>query len=249
MEDSKPGQFNNQFKEHPPLSALVKMPDVIIKSYENLFVTHEIDGDSLPFTGFQSSNWERYSTNERKIIGDNLTYFKNGFLDGVNKSFIPFADTPENRIKEVLNIAIVIQFSGFPISFKNNFSWLYDLGKRNGEIYKAWTIIFENPSTFEDYFREKGNLKHRKTSYLSHRDEAIIYKYKADWGYIPNDFNPVEIEKEFGAKRKQAIYTIWNKKGKTYRPPTKKELAKIIPFLIDFPNSKKAAENDLDNIK
>ena len=88
-----------------------------------------------------------------------------------------------------------------------------------------------------------------KEADLTHRHHALIYKYKADAKYIPNSFIASEIQKEFGAKRKQAFYTIWNKKGAKYRAPTEKELEIIIPYLEEYPNAQKAAINDLEKLK
>ncbi|MEQ7798179.1 hypothetical protein ABDJ41_00090 [Pedobacter sp. ASV1-7] len=85
---------------------------------------------------------------------------------------------------------------------------------------------------------------------LTHREHALIYKYKADTGIIsPNSFNGTEIQKKFGAKRKQAFYSIWDKKGKTYKAPTIRELENILPHLKKYGNAYKAAENDLVKIK
>jgi len=166
MEDFKPGQFNNQYKAHPILSELIRMPPSITEYYADLFSFIEIDGDLLPFTSFQFSNWNRCSKKEKKIIVANIVLYKKGFIDGVNKSFIPFVDTAENRIAGVLNVAIVKKFSGFHYTFNinsgnkldNDFKWLYDIGKTNGELYKAWTIIFENTAAFKDYFEGNNNL-------------------------------------------------------------------------------------------
>ena len=84
---------------------------------------------------------------------------------------------------------------------------------------------------------------------LTHREHALIYKYKADAGYIvPNSFSGAEIEKLFGAKRKQAFYSIWNEGGKTYKAPKVDELEKIIPYLVEHPLAQKAVINDLANI-
>jgi hypothetical protein len=102
-----------------------------------------------------------------------------------------------------------------------------------------------------EYIQIKYGFKEprRKTddSGLDHRHQAIIYWYKANAKYIPNLFIPAEIEREFGPKRKQAFYTVWNPRGKNYRPITVKELEVIIPFLEDFPDAQKAAINDLAN--
>jgi hypothetical protein len=84
---------------------------------------------------------------------------------------------------------------------------------------------------------------------LTHREHALIYKYKADAGYIvPNSFSGAEIEKQFGAKRKQAFYSIWNEGGKTYKAPKVDELEKIIPYLVEHPLAQKAVINDLAKI-
>ena len=92
------------------------------------------------------------------------------------------------------------------------------------------------------------NNKSANDSKLSHRLEAIIYYYKTHYGYLPKVFDAKKIEEDYGAKRKQAIYTVWSTKGKTYKKPTALEIQAAIPHLIDFPNAKKAAVNDLDGL-
>jgi hypothetical protein len=99
--------------------------------------------------------------------------------------------------------------------------------------------------------REQLNLADNKkeNSKLTHRHHALIYKYKADVGIIiPNSFNGTEIQKEFGAKRKQAFYSIWDKNGSTYRRPTLNELQIVITCLSEFPIAQNAAINDLNNL-
>lgn len=95
----------------------------------------------------------------------------------------------------------------------------------------------------------KPSILRIHTGKLTHREHALIYKYKADAGIIqPNSFNGTEIEKEFGAKRKQAFYSIWDLNGKTYRKPTLKELESIMPFLSEYETAHKALINDIDKI-
>lgn len=84
---------------------------------------------------------------------------------------------------------------------------------------------------------------------LTHRQHAIIYRYKALANYIPNEFRRTVITAQYGKGREKAIDTIWNEKGANYRPVTGPELNSIIPFLAEFPNALKAAINDLDRIE
>ncbi len=98
------------------------------------------------------------------------------------------------------------------------------------------------------------NLATRKTetlkeSSLTHREHALIYKYKADAGYLPNSFNGTEIEKTYGAKRKQAFYSIWHKKGDTFKTPRLKELKSIEPHLVKFERAHSALKNDIDSLE
>lgn len=118
--------------------------------------------------------------------------------------------------------------------------------KPRGKIESVF-LFDTTPKLPIDYPTKFSEIKSRNK--LNHRHHAIIYKFKAEANYIPAVFNPSDIEREFGAKRKQAFYTIWNEKGANYRPPTAKELEICIPFLEEFPNAKKAAENYLDKLK
>ncbi|WP_158991428.1 hypothetical protein [Mucilaginibacter sp. L196] len=93
---------------------------------------------------------------------------------------------------------------------------------------------------------ESTKKSEKNSDSLDHRHIAVIYKYKAEARYIPNEFRPSKIKKEFGKGLEKAIYTIWNIKGNTYKAPTAKELETIIPHLKDYPNAQKAAINDLD---
>jgi len=113
---------------------------------------------------------------------------------------------------------------------------------------KSWMERKIEQLSHEEYLRENSvQLKARlQKNDLKHRHHALIYKYKANAGYIvPNAFNGTEIQKEFGAKRKQAFYSVWDKTGKTYKAPTWNELNVIIPHLADYPNAQKAVINDL----
>jgi hypothetical protein len=82
---------------------------------------------------------------------------------------------------------------------------------------------------------------------LTHRQEAIIRKYKIDAKVIPNEYYRTEIRKQFGKKREQAIDSV-NEVSKTYTPITTKELQTIIPYLEEYPNAQKAAINDLHKL-
>ncbi len=95
----------------------------------------------------------------------------------------------------------------------------------------------------------KATTKPIPKNALTHREEMLIFKYKANAGYISKTINAAEIARKFGNKRRQAYYSTWNDKGKNYIAPKEKELNRVIPRLIDFPNAQKGAINDLDTLR
>jgi|SRR6186713_75927 len=81
----------------------------------------------------------------------------------------------------------------------------------------------------------------------THRVHILAENYKIESNEAKH-MPPAEIEKKYGAKRKQAYYTL-TKKGVTYKKPTEKELEKAIELLHDSPIARLAAEKDLSLLK
>lgn len=86
---------------------------------------------------------------------------------------------------------------------------------------------------------------------VTHRQTAWVHYYK-EKAQHSNAITINDIKKNGGNKnREKAFYSIgyFGKTSKAYKPPTAKELEKIIPLLIDFPAAKIIAENDLLNLQ
>lgn len=82
---------------------------------------------------------------------------------------------------------------------------------------------------------------------LTHRQNAIIDKYKTDAKYTDKILKRTEIKNQFGKGREKAIDSV-NELSKAYKPITAKELEIIIPHLVEYPNAQKAAINDLHKL-
>jgi hypothetical protein len=80
---------------------------------------------------------------------------------------------------------------------------------------------------------------------LTHREYLLIEKYKHDARYIP--YPSAKDQKAISTGRYKKYYTVFSANRAVCKPANLKELQNIIPYLKDYPNAKKAAENDLNN--
>jgi len=101
--------------------------------------------------------------------------------------------------------------------------------------------------TFETTVVKKDNeLKsHLQTDTLTHREFLLIEKYKYEAKYI--QYPTAKDQKAISTGRYKNYYTVFSSNNKVRKAAKRKELLNIIPLLNDYPNAKKAAENDLDN--
>lgn len=86
----------------------------------------------------------------------------------------------------------------------------------------------------------------KKTSPLTHREYLLIEKYKYDAKYIP--YPLAKDQKAISTGRYKKYYTVFSTNKSGCKSANLKELQKIIPYLKEYPNAKRAAENDLDNL-
>jgi hypothetical protein len=189
-----------------------------------------------PIPGLCISAGHRIDNKRIKVIKHDLWLQSGKEMGAYYKAWFYVINNPRNFTQLFKTHEQFISFYKSSLEYWKN--------KTGGEgLYDGLKTVL---SSIADVKISKINAVDNST--LKHRHHAIIYKYKVDAKYIPNVFSAKEIEMEFGAKRKQAFYTIWNVKGKNYKAPTENELRIVIANLNEFPLAQKAATNDLDEI-
>ena len=89
--------------------------------------------------------------------------YAKGFVKAFEMDFELFISTPETKREIVLKEMLQNQHSGFPIDFcenENRFTYtsksFYELGLKIGKNYKAWTLILQSPTYYENEYPFKN---------------------------------------------------------------------------------------------
>ncbi|QCR24745.1 hypothetical protein [Pontibacter sp. SGAir0037] len=139
-----------------------------------------------------------FSASIDKLLKDNDTIpiaymlrYQEGFFKGYGSSLIPFIDTPDNRRDAVIQIVLQKDYGFIPnglaqpgsrFEHKYSLNEFYSYGVEVGISYKAWGILLENISLFENAFTSEVEKQvSNQFQYLGNRqiitvDESMMNK-------------------------------------------------------------------------
>lgn len=147
---------------------------------------------------------------------------------------------------QIENSHILVDFLQANLTNYQNYKMVFDHAvmcqEKQGFLAPANQSIIENGVNPINLI-SKSELP--KVIGLTHREYLLIEKYKHDARYIP--YPSAKDQKAIGTGRYKKYYTVFSSNKAVYKPANLNELQNIMPYLKDYPNAKKAAENDLDN--
>jgi len=179
--------MNTSYKEHPGIIEMLNMPEPIRNNYFQFEYHHLNNFDNIPIPllmlfALQTENTEKsnytiigkYHKIHIDFTGIPMREYCRGFIDGYNSNLVPFIDTTDSRKEIILNEAtkringFVEHHSGKKIEFHEKD--FYETGIYEGKRYKAWEIIFETPTAFNEFFAPLKNefLKNMQGEKIKH---------------------------------------------------------------------------------
>jgi DNA-directed RNA polymerase delta subunit len=116
--------------------------------------------------------------------------------------------------------------------------------KKMAQLFSAYEV-FTNQVYKNDGI---GKAQYFEINAYTHRQYALAENYKIESGEAERK-TPKQIEEIYGAKRKQAYYSLNPKSRTAYRPVNIKELEKAIELLLDFPKALHLATVHIEQLK
>lgn len=204
------------YKKHKLNFQIEFTPQNILKYYKekNEFIYYNTETvKNIPVLKIANELEELQSKNNKGLQGTFLTAFDGyaeGFLTGFGTDFIGFIKTPENQKEWVLKALNINLTHGFPISVKNNYNKkpnisyynkesFYEFGVKIGKNYKAWLLILENPSFYENDFPFTIITSKLQQTVLQFLKDELKKEYK-EW--IIELGNPLANEMQFLIRKK-----------------------------------------------
>lgn len=170
--------MNNKYKKHDFFDDLWSVPKEILKIYSNVceYKYLIVDGfGAIPFQKFALAGVEN---NKLNIFDLPIDKYASGFIEGYNSDLKPFIDTNETRIEIILTetsrgiVGFTESIGGkVPIEYKKEA--MYESGLYEGKRYKAWEIVFQTPSVFEEVIKRNSD-KIREQQTAEEMKEALI---------------------------------------------------------------------------